>query len=60
MSTIQIRDLTTIDEFRQVVALERAIWGYTDIGDLVTVPVFTFTVQARRDPARRVRRRAVG
>lgn len=44
MSEIQIRDLTTIDEFRQVVALEQAIWGYTDQGDLVTVPVFIFTV----------------
>ena len=44
MSTIQIRDLPTIDEFRQVVALEQAIWGYTDQGDLVTVPVFIFTV----------------
>ena len=44
MIDIQIRDLTTIDEFRQVVALEQAIWGYTDQGDLVTVPVFIFTV----------------
>jgi predicted GNAT superfamily acetyltransferase len=44
MSELQIRDLTTIDDFRQVVALERAIWGYTDLGDLVTVPVFIFTV----------------
>jgi predicted GNAT superfamily acetyltransferase len=44
MSEILIRDLTTIDEFRQVVALEQAIWGYTDHGDLVTVPVFIFTV----------------
>jgi predicted GNAT superfamily acetyltransferase len=44
MADIQIRDLTTIDEFRQVVALEQAIWGYTDQGDLVTVPVFIFTV----------------
>ena len=41
---IEIRDLTTIDEFRQVVALEQAIWGYTDLGDIVTVPVFIFTV----------------
>ena len=41
---MQIRDLTTIDEFRQVVELEKAIWGYTDQGDLVTVPVFIFTV----------------
>ena len=44
MSDIQIRDLTTIDEFRQVVELEKAIWGYTDEGDMVTVPVFIFTV----------------
>ena len=44
MSDIEIRDLTTIDEFRQVVGLEKAIWGYTDEGDLVTVPVFIFTV----------------
>lgn len=43
-ANIVIRDLTTIDEFRQVVALEQAIWGYTDQGDLVTVPVFIFTV----------------
>jgi predicted GNAT superfamily acetyltransferase len=44
MNDIDIRDLTTIDEFRQVVGLEKAIWGYTDEGDLVTVPVFIFTV----------------
>ncbi|MDP3717826.1 MAG: hypothetical protein Q8T13_08710 [Acidobacteriota bacterium] len=42
---IRIRHLTTIDEFRQVVALEQAIWGYTDLGDIVTVPVFIFTVK---------------
>lgn len=44
MSDIEIRDLTTIDEFRQVIGLEKTIWGYTDEGDLVTVPVFIFTV----------------
>ena len=44
MTDIEIRDLTSIDEFRQVVQLEQAIWGYTDQGDLVTVPVFIFTV----------------
>ena len=44
MSDIQIRDLTSIDEFRQVIELEKKIWGYTDQGDLVTVPVFIFTV----------------
>jgi predicted GNAT superfamily acetyltransferase len=44
MSDIQIRDLHSLEDFRQVVALEKAIWGYTDEGDLVTVPVFIFTV----------------
>jgi predicted GNAT superfamily acetyltransferase len=45
MTDIRIRHLTTIDEFRQVVALEQAIWGYTDLGDIVTVPVFIFTIK---------------
>jgi chorismate synthase len=40
-----IRDLTTIEEFRQIVELERAIWGYSDASDLVTVPVFIFTMK---------------
>jgi predicted GNAT superfamily acetyltransferase len=40
-----IRDLHTIEEFRQVVELERAIWGYSDAADLVTVPVFIFTMK---------------
>ena len=40
-----IRDLQTIAEFRQVVDLERAIWGYSDAADLVTVPVFIFTMK---------------
>jgi predicted GNAT superfamily acetyltransferase len=44
MSDIQIRDLHTIEEFRQVVDLEREIWGYTDNADMVGVPVFIFTV----------------
>ncbi len=44
MADIQIRDLTTIDEFRQVIELEREIWGYTDNADMVGVPVFIFTV----------------
>jgi predicted GNAT superfamily acetyltransferase len=42
---MKIRDLHTIDEFRQVVDLERAIWGYSDAADLVTVPVFIFTMK---------------
>lgn len=41
---MQIRDLTTIDEFRQVVDLEREIWGYSDNADMVGIPVFIFTV----------------
>ena len=45
VSDTVIRDLTTIDEFREVVALEHAIWGYTDSADVVTVPVFIFTVK---------------
>ncbi len=45
MTDIRIRDLKTIDEFRQVVDLEHAIWGYTDSADVVTVPVFIFTVK---------------
>lgn len=44
MTDIRITDLHSIEEFRQVVALEKAIWGYTDEGDLVTVPVFIFTM----------------
>ncbi len=42
---VVIRDLKAIEEFRQVVELEKAIWGYADPGDLVTIPVFIFTVK---------------
>jgi len=45
MNDIRICDLKAIEEFRQVVELEKAIWGYADPGDLVTVPVFIFTVK---------------
>lgn len=41
---MQIRPLKTIDEFRQVVALEREIWAYTDEQDVVPVPIFVITV----------------
>jgi predicted GNAT superfamily acetyltransferase len=44
MPDFRIRDLTTIAEFRQVLDLERDIWGYTDHADMVGVPVFIFTV----------------
>ena len=41
-----IRDLTTIDECRQVAALERDVWGYTDAEDVVPPPVLI--VSAKR------------
>jgi predicted GNAT superfamily acetyltransferase len=44
MTDITIRDLHTVEEFRQVVELEREIWGYTDNADMVGIPVFIFTV----------------
>ena len=42
---VHIRDLHTLDDYRAVVALEQEIWGYTDPGDVVTVPVFIITVK---------------
>ncbi len=44
MTDIQIRDLHTIEEFRQVVELEREIWGFTDAFDMVGAPMFICTV----------------
>jgi predicted GNAT superfamily acetyltransferase len=41
---MQIRELRTIGEFKQVVALEREIWGYADEQDVVPVPIFVITV----------------
>jgi predicted GNAT superfamily acetyltransferase len=40
-----MRDLHAIDEFQQVVELERRIWEYSDLADVVTVPVFIITVK---------------
>ena len=45
VTPISIRDLHGLDDYRAVVELERAIWGYTDTGDVVTVPVFIITVK---------------
>jgi predicted GNAT superfamily acetyltransferase len=42
---ITLRDLHSIAEYQQVVALERKIWGYTDDADVITVPVFIITVK---------------
>ena len=40
-----IRPLTTIDDCRQVAALERAVWGYTDGEDVVPPPVLIISVK---------------
>lgn len=42
---MEYRLLRTISEFRQVVALEREIWGYTDEQDVVPVPIFIITTK---------------
>ena len=42
---VYIRDLHTLDDYRGVVALEQEIWGYTDPGDIITVPVFIITLK---------------
>jgi len=41
---MELRDLHTLDEFRQVVALEREIWG-GDYDDVVAVPILAVTVK---------------
>lgn len=41
---MQIRPLRSIDEYRQVLGLEREIWGYADDQDVVPVPIFVATV----------------
>jgi predicted GNAT superfamily acetyltransferase len=45
MSELRFRDLHTAEEFRQVMALEQEVWGFTDLNDMVTVPVFTITTK---------------
>jgi len=42
---MQIRDLTTLDECRRVVELEKTIWGYTDSDDVVGVPILVVTIK---------------
>ena len=42
---VRIRDLHGIDDYRAVVDLEQAIWGYTDLNDIITVPVFIITLK---------------
>ena len=43
--SLHIRDLHGLDDYRAVVALEQEIWGYTDLNDIVTVPVFIITMK---------------
>lgn len=45
MSSITIRELHTYEEFKQVVELERAVWGFSDPFDMVPPVVFTITVK---------------
>ena len=40
-----IRDLTTIEECRQVAALEKDVWGYADAEDVVPPPVLIVSVK---------------
>ena len=42
---MHIRPLTTIDECRQVAALEREIWGYTDAEDVVPPPILIVSIK---------------
>jgi predicted GNAT superfamily acetyltransferase len=43
--SVYIRDLHGLEDYRAVVALEQEIWGYTDLNDIVTVPVFIITMK---------------
>ena len=40
-----IRPLTTLDDCRQVAALERSVWGYTDSEDVVPPPVLIVSIK---------------
>ncbi len=42
---IRYRDLGSLEDLRQVVELEKAVWGYTDAEDVVPVPVLVVTVK---------------
>jgi predicted GNAT superfamily acetyltransferase len=42
---MQIRRLTTLEECRQVAALERTVWGYTDAEDVVPPPVLVVSIK---------------
>ena len=42
---MEIRPLSTLDECRRVAALERDIWGYTDLEDVVPPPVLIVSIK---------------
>jgi predicted GNAT superfamily acetyltransferase len=42
---MEIRDLTTLEECRQVAELEQEIWAYTDAEDIVPPPVLIVSVK---------------
>jgi predicted GNAT superfamily acetyltransferase len=42
---MNIRPLTTLDECRRVVELEKTIWGYTDAEDVVPAPVLIVSIK---------------
>ena len=42
---MQIRPIVTIDECRQVAALERQVWGYADAEDVVPPPVLIVSIK---------------
>lgn len=41
---MKLRDLTTLEDFRRIVELEREVWG-VDYGDVVPVPILVVTVK---------------
>ena len=45
MLLMQIRPLTTLEDCRQVAALERTVWGYTDAEDVVPPPVLIVSIK---------------
>jgi predicted GNAT superfamily acetyltransferase len=42
---MRLQDLTTIEDYRRVVELEKIVWGYTDSEDVVPVPILVITVK---------------
>jgi len=45
VTVVRIRPITSIEECRQVAALERQVWGYTDAEDVVPPPVLIVSVK---------------